>query len=72
MLGKDAMGHTPCGCGECQEKLDLVIRHGQSLDSRLASIEQALRQSERLEPLDVPPGPESTVQQTPDKAELGR
>jgi len=27
------MGHTPCGCGECQAKLDLVIRHSETLDS---------------------------------------
>jgi hypothetical protein len=33
ILGKDAVGHTPCGCGECNERLDLAIRHGQPVNS---------------------------------------
>jgi hypothetical protein len=33
ILGKDAVGHTPCGCGECNERLELAIRHGRAVDS---------------------------------------
>ena len=33
ILGQDAVGHTPCGCGECHEKLDLVIQLGQPVNS---------------------------------------
>ena len=33
ILGKDAVGYTPCGCGECQEKLNLLICQGQQLNS---------------------------------------
>jgi len=33
ILGKDAAGRTPCGCGECHERLDLEIRLGQLVDS---------------------------------------
>ena len=27
ILGKDAKGNAPCGCGECNRKIELVIRH---------------------------------------------
>ena len=33
ILGKDAMGHAPCGCGECGEELKLAIRRRQALRS---------------------------------------
>jgi hypothetical protein len=33
ILGRDAIGHTPCGCGECEEKLDLAIPQGQPVGS---------------------------------------
>jgi hypothetical protein len=33
ILGKDAVGRTPCGCGECGKRLDFVIRQGQPVNS---------------------------------------
>ena len=33
ILGKDATGHAPCGCGECSEKLELAICRGQPVQS---------------------------------------
>lgn len=33
ILGRDAVGHTPCGCGECDQKLEIDIRLGQPLKS---------------------------------------
>jgi hypothetical protein len=33
ILGKDATGHAPCGCGECSEKLELAIRCGHPVQS---------------------------------------
>ena len=33
ILGKDAVGHAPCGCGECGEKLAVAIRHGRPVQS---------------------------------------
>jgi hypothetical protein len=33
ILGKDAVGRAPCGCGSCREKLRVAIRHWQSLRS---------------------------------------
>ena len=33
ILNRDAKGHAPCGCGECDEKLDVEIRINQILES---------------------------------------
>lgn len=33
VLGKDAVGRAPCGCGNCTGKLTVAIRHGQALQS---------------------------------------
>jgi len=33
ILGKDAVGYTPCGCGECSERLSLTIRKDKPVDS---------------------------------------
>jgi len=33
ILGSDARGYTPCGCGECDEKLDLQIKFGKPIES---------------------------------------
>jgi len=33
ILGKDAVGRAPCGCGECNEQLALEIRKNRQLNS---------------------------------------
>jgi len=33
ILDKDAVGYTPCGCGECDEQLVLEIRRDRPLNS---------------------------------------
>jgi hypothetical protein len=33
ILGRDASGRAPCGCGECREKLDLDLRLGRLVDA---------------------------------------
>ena len=33
ILGKDAVAHTPCGCGECRERLELSVRLNRPVDS---------------------------------------
>jgi hypothetical protein len=33
VLGRDAVGHAPCGCGLCHEKLDVAMRLGRPVDS---------------------------------------
>ena len=33
ILGKEAVGRTPCGCGECHKRLDLAIRIGRPVNS---------------------------------------
>ena len=33
ILDKDAVGHTPCGCGECDQRLSVAIQLGQSVVS---------------------------------------
>jgi hypothetical protein len=33
ILGKNAVGRTSCGCGMCDEKLDIKINLGQRVDS---------------------------------------
>ena len=33
ILGRDAVGRAPCGCGECDRHLDIELQSGQALDS---------------------------------------
>ena len=33
IVGKDAEGHTPCGCGECNDHLDLLVGKNQLITS---------------------------------------
>ena len=33
ILGENAEGHAPCGCGYCSEKLNVAIRHRQPVKS---------------------------------------
>lgn len=33
ILNAEAEVHAPCGCGECQENLDLLVKPGQELES---------------------------------------
>ena len=33
ILQKDAKGHTPCGCGECDNILDFTIRVSEKVES---------------------------------------
>jgi hypothetical protein len=33
ILQKNAEGHSPCGCGDCNQKLELSIGPGEQLNS---------------------------------------
>ena len=33
ILGNVAEGYAPCGCGECDDQMSLMIRQGQPIDS---------------------------------------
>ena len=33
ILGRDATGHAPCGCGDCDENLEIEMLPGQPVNS---------------------------------------
>ena len=33
ILQEDAVGYSPCGCGECEEKLEVDLSLGHKIDS---------------------------------------